>query len=79
MELCIVIKGEEPWFRAKDVCAVLGIDNMSEALKSIPQGKIDIATSYDAVGRRAKMRFINESGLYRLIFKSRKHEAEAFT
>jgi prophage antirepressor-like protein len=83
----IVEKNEEPWFVARDVCEVLGL-NASEAIRGRKdrdfndgleedefRDDIDIV---DTIGRTVKTLVINESGLYNLVFKSRKPEAKKF-
>lgn len=60
----------DPWFCAKDVCDVLGYGNSREAL-SKHVDKEDV-TKCDTLtnGGKQKNTFINESGLYSLIFGS---------
>lgn len=67
----------EPWFVARDVCAILGIANASDALADLSESKKGIAIS-DTPGGRQRLLTVNEAGLYNLIFKSRKPEALAF-
>lgn len=77
-----------PWFAAADVCKALAITNVSQAINGNPshpegqRGGLDadekrITTVYTPSGDQ-EMLVINESGLYSLIFKSRKAEAKAF-
>lgn len=86
-ELRTVLICNEPWFVAKDVCEILGL-NTSEAVRGRKdrdfkdgldldeyRDDIDIV---DTIGRRVKVIAVNESGLYNLIFKSRKPEAKRF-
>ncbi len=68
----------EIWFVAKDVCDVLKISNYRDALLRLSKKQKGVATT-DTPGGRQKMNFINESGLYKLAFTSRKPEAEKFT
>ena len=68
-----------PKFVAKDVCAALGLgpDRVSDAvsgLESDEKGSDIVAT----LGGPQEMLTINESGLYALIFRSRKPEARLF-
>ena len=67
-----------PLFCVKDVCAVLGIKNASGAIENLD--KDDLANSYiiDSLGRNQSANFVNESGLYQLIFQSRKEESKLF-
>ena len=66
---------DKPWFVAKDVCDVLGIANARDALGRLDddeKGDVGIA---DAIGRKQRTAIVYESGLYALIFTSRKDEA----
>ena len=79
----VVVRDGVEWFVAKDVCDILGLDNVSQALVDFPEGEKSNITTNDLretgieAGNRG-LTAINEPGLYRLIFKSRKPEAEAF-
>jgi len=68
----------EPWFCAKDVCAVLGYVNDSDAIKKHCRTK-GVAKRYLLTkGGYQALTFINEGNLYRLIIKSRLPAAERF-
>ena len=71
----------DPWFVAKDVCGVLGLDtsNLSKVLD------VDefMTVHYTVIGGAPRKGnpndiIINEPGLYSLILRSRKPEARAF-
>lgn len=75
----------EPWFVASDVCAVLAIGNVSLAVNGRPDRENDGVDSDDrgiasvnTPSGAQQMLVVNESGLYALIFKSRKPEAKRF-
>lgn len=68
----------EPWFVAGDVCAVLGLANVGEALRSLDEDDISSADVIDSIGRRQQAKTVSEPGLYGLIFASRRPEAKAF-
>jgi len=68
---------ERPMFCAADVCAALGHTNAAAALHAIPEDEKGIRTFYTPGGRQ-KMVCLTEPGLYRLIFRSNKPEAERF-
>lgn len=61
-----------------DVCKVLDLENVTKALIELDEDeKIDLTGS--KVGNKtSKLRFVSESGLYSLVFKSRKPEAKKF-
>ncbi|MBD2394527.1 hypothetical protein H6G11_09720 [Cyanobacterium aponinum FACHB-4101] len=69
---------DRPEWIAKDVCMCLGLSNVSEAMNGLEDydcGEIIIA---DVINRSKKHITVYETGLYALIFKSRKPEAKAF-
>ena len=68
----------EPWFVAKDVCDILGIDtnHLGESLDSDEMNTLRI-TEGNTRGNPNKT-IISEPGLYRLVMKSRKSEAKEF-
>jgi prophage antirepressor-like protein len=68
-----------PWFCAKDVCRVLEIENNRDALSSLDEDeKITVANadSNPRDGIPHSLAFVSESGLYALVFRSRKPEAK---
>ncbi len=71
-----MVKGE-PWFVAKDVCDVLSIRNDRDAFARLDDDEKGVAIT-DTLGGRQEMNTVNESGLYSLIFQSRKAEAKKF-
>jgi len=72
----------EWWAVARDVCDALEIVNPNTSLASFPKDEIaDLRiteVSSNGVKQKRKMIGVSEPGLYRLIFQSRKEEAEAF-
>lgn len=69
----------EPWFVAKDVCDILELNNITEALRPLDDDeKTNFRNSEVAQnGGRAPI-IISEPGLYKLIMRSRKPEAKEF-
>jgi hypothetical protein len=68
-----------PWFVVKDVCRVLELSNPSEATNSLDEdekGSIRITDGTSPAGGNPNMLTISESGLYALVFRSRKPEAK---
>lgn len=67
------------WFEANQLCEVLNYANSRKAIGDHVDPddvqKLDIT---DSIGRKQKANFVNESGLYALIFGSEKEEARAF-
>ena len=68
---------DEPWFAAKDVCELLGLDNSRQAVSRIDDDEKGVINS-DTLGGKQELTFVNESGMYALIFQSRKPQARAF-
>lgn len=73
-EVRVVMKNDEPWWVAKDVCDVLDIQNVTQALERLDEDE----RSMFFIGRQGEANVINESGLYALIFRSNKPEARKF-
>jgi prophage antirepressor-like protein len=73
----VTIDGE-PWFVVANVCIILGLGNTTEALRTIRKDRLSFTDLIDSLGRKHKVRIINESGLYRLILRSNKPDAERF-
>ena len=73
-----IVKGEDVWFVAKDVCEVLGLDQVSRAISRLDNDEVTNSKVIDSVGREQIANTINESGLYSLILTSRKPEAKQF-
>lgn len=71
----VAIDGE-PWFVAKDVAEILGLDTAAIARSVDDEDKA--LRIMQTPGGDQEMTVINESGLYSMILKSRKKEAKAF-
>lgn len=67
----------EPWFVAKDVCDVLGLSNVSMALEKVPD-KHKGVNPIDTLRGTQMLLTVNEAGMYRLILRSDKPQAEPF-
>lgn len=74
----VLMRDGEPWFVAADVCRVLDITNRHDAVGRLDEDERDAVGITDSIGRGQKMTIISESGLYALIFTSRKPEAKRF-
>jgi prophage antirepressor-like protein len=78
----VTIKGE-PWFVAKDVCQVLTIANIGDALGRLDSDEKDELTGESLIGltddlNTVRLSVISESGLYSLTLSSRKPQAKEF-
>jgi prophage antirepressor-like protein len=72
-----IIQGKE-YFCAKDICKSLLIKNGREATNKLEKDDVVLADAIDGLGRMQQMSFVNEAGLYALIFQARKSEAKKF-
>ena len=79
LELHILIQGEEPWFAGMDVIKMLEIK-----AAGIAYGRLDVSEQTNVcrthVGLKPgrPLKFVSESGLYKLIMRSDKPEARKF-
>lgn len=69
----------EPYFMLSDVCRVLEIKNSRDAKSRLNEYGVGTTDIIDSLGRVQKADFINESNLYKLVFQSRKPQAEKFS
>ena len=71
----------EIWFVAADVCDILELSNPTEALRALDDDEKNTLRITEGIQGRGNpnMNVINEAGLYKLTFNSRKPEAKAFT
>lgn len=65
------------WFVAQDVCDVLTIENNRDAMSKLDEDE-KLMSALTTSGQKRQMWTVNESGLYHLIFISRKPEAKKF-
>lgn len=79
----VLVRDDEPLFVAKDVCGNLDLGNTGQALASLDDDeKVTLTPSNVTTGDlrlpNRGLQFVTESGLYALIFKSRKEAARRF-
>ena len=85
-EIRILGSYNEPFFVAKDICDVLGLSNITEALKNIPQKwkQIENLTSVSLKSgvlhqeQSRNMIILSEPAVYKLIMRSNKPVAQKF-
>ncbi len=65
-------------FVARDVLDVLGLKDTNMSLQSLKEKDV-VSVKITSDGQRRTMKCITEAGMYKLILRSRKPEAEAFT
>ena len=79
----------EPWFVAADVCAILGIRNATQAVRSLDDDEtqiIDVSAGQETLcldegwltSRNPRIALVSEPGLYKLIMRSNKPQAKTF-
>ena len=68
---------DQPLFCLADVCKALNL-SASDVKKRLDDDVVSIHTVNDRKGRKNKLNFVNEDGLYDVILDSRKAEAKAF-
>lgn len=74
----IVMKDQEPWFVAKDVCNCLEINNSRQALIRLDDDEKSSVILNDGTPGNPEKSIVNEYGLYSLVLSSRKPEAKEF-
>lgn len=78
-EVRTAVINNEPYLMLSDVCRVLDIKNSRDTKSRLNKDGVVTADTIDSLGRKQQADFINESNLYRVIFQSRKPNAEKFT
>lgn len=73
----VIERDGEPWFVANDICNCLGLANARKAVADLDDDEKGVTTS-DTLGGKQEMNIVSEPGVYRLVFRSRKEEAERF-
>lgn len=73
----VQVINNEPWFVAKDVCDALTIEKHRDAVSRLDDDERG-SVVVDTLGGKQSVSAVNESGLYNLIFQSRKPEAKVF-
>lgn len=67
------------WMCAKDLCDALGYSNPRDAIqKHVHDDDVAKRDAVDSLGRKAKINYVNESGMYALIFGSKLPKAKEF-
>lgn len=76
---CVLDEAGNPLFRADDVCEILEFENPRTALQNhVDQDDVLKQDTIDSTGRTQVANHVNESGLYSLIFGSKKPAARVF-
>lgn len=78
-EIRTVSVNDEPYVMLNDVCEILDVKNVSQVRTRLREDGLISSEVIDRLGRKQVATFINESNLYKVIFQSRKPQAEQFT
>ena len=73
-----IVNGE-PVFCLADVCKILDLPNVTMVKSRLKEDGVSSVEVIDSLGRKQIAAFITESNLYKVIFQSRKPEAEQIT
>ena len=73
----VVMKDDIPWWVAKDVCDILELNNITEALRGLDEDELT-SEILKSGGQGREMRLVSESGVYTLVMRSNKPEAKRF-
>lgn len=77
--LDVQVENNNVWFLANTVCEILGYSNPRDAIqKHVHDDDVAKRDITDSLGRTQQANYINESGLYALIFGSRLEGAKEF-
>jgi len=74
--VCVVLRGESPWWLATDVCAVLGIANSRDAISRLDSDERNCVALNDGKRGNPRRIIISEPGLYSLVLRSRRPGAD---
>ena len=76
----VVMRGGEPWFVATDVTRILGFRDAEHAVRRLDDDETAVETLGGTPNRGTLQEYtvVSESGLYALIFRSRKPAARQF-
>ena len=80
LDVRITDQNGDPWFVARDVCQILDLPNIGQAISRLDEDEKNNIIISDVIPRRGKptSTIISESGLYSLILTSRKPDARKF-
>ncbi len=70
----VVMKDDEPWFVAADVCDVFGETNRNRAMQALDADEKGYTQTH-TLGGEQRMAVVNEAGLYSLLFAMRPRKA----
>lgn len=68
----------DPWFIAKDICDVLELNNVGEALRALDDDEKNTIRISDGIAGNPNKAIVSEAGFYKLVLRSRKPVAKEF-
>lgn len=77
-DLRTVLVDGEPWFVLNDLCAVLDLTNSRMVAARLPEDDVSLTYVTDSIGREQPTAIVSEAGLYRVVLRSDKPQAEPF-
>lgn len=78
-EIRTIVINNDPYLMLNDVCRVLELNNVSQVKTRLNKDGVITNEVMDSLGRKQQATFINEPNFYKVVFQSRKPQAEAFT
>ncbi len=66
------------YFNLNDCCQILDLSNPRKTIERLNKDGVTTSDIIDSLGRIQQANFINEANFYKLVFQSRKPEAEKF-
>jgi prophage antirepressor-like protein len=66
------------YFNLNDCCQILDLSNPRKTIERLNKDGVTTSDIIDSLGRTQQANFINEANFYKLVFQSRKPEAEKF-
>ena len=66
------------YFNLNDCCQILDLSNPRKTIERLNKDGVTTSDIIDSLGRTQQANFINEANCYKLVFQSRKPEAEKF-
>ena len=76
-EVRVLDKNGDPWFVGRDVCEILEVKNVPDAMSRLDDDE-KLMSVLPIAGQNREVTLISESGLYSIILRSRKPEAKKF-
>ena len=77
-EVRVSFVDDEPWFCLSDICKILEISNHKDVRNRLSEKGVGIIDTLTKGGKQGLL-YVNESNLYKIIFQSKKPNAEKFT